>query len=57
MKRPVLFLIMVMTVLVTHAQMVNPIKFSSQVKMDGTANAESIFTGRIDAGWHVYSTG
>ena len=57
MKRPVLFLIMVMTVLVTHAQMVNPIKFSSQVKMDGTANAEIIFTGRIDAGWHVYSTG
>lgn len=56
MKKTVSLMIMVMTFIVAHAQMVNPVKFATQVKMDGTANAEIIFTGRIDAGWHVYST-
>ncbi len=39
-----------------NAQMLNPVKFSSQLKTDGSAEAEIIFTGKIDKGWHVYST-
>lgn len=39
------------------AQMADPVKFTSQLKTNGTAEAEVVFTGKIDKGWHVYSTG
>ncbi|MCO6025790.1 thioredoxin family protein [Prevotella cerevisiae] len=56
MKKAISLLVLCMAFLMAHAQMVDPVHFSSQVKMNGTADAEIIFTGRIDAGWHVYST-
>ena len=41
---------------VAQAQMVNPVHFSSELKMLGENEAEILFNARIDAGWHVYST-
>ena len=36
--------------------MVNPVHFSSQLKMLSGQDAEIIFSATIDDGWHVYST-
>ncbi len=55
-KAMTLALLMFLTIL-AHAQMLDPVKFTSQLKTDNTAEAEIIFTGKIDKGWHVYSTG
>ena len=50
-------LVMLMIAVVANAQMLNPVKFSSQLKTNGTAEGEIIFSGKIEKGWHVYSTG
>ncbi|EGQ15713.1 thiol:disulfide interchange protein dsbD precursor [Prevotella dentalis DSM 3688] len=55
-KAMTLALLMLVTVL-AHAQMLDPVKFSSQLKTGNTAEGEIVFTGKIDKGWHVYSTG
>ncbi len=47
---------MLVLVAVADAQMLEPVKFSSQLKTDGTAEGEIVFSGKIDKGWHVYST-
>ena len=39
-----------------QAQMMNPVHFKSELRMDDGAEAEIIFMATIDAGWHVYST-
>ncbi len=57
MKRALLALQLLLVVLMTQAQMLNPVKFSSQLKTNGTAEAEIVFNGKIQPGWHVYSTG
>jgi thiol:disulfide interchange protein DsbD len=36
--------------------MKDPVRFSSQLKMLAGNEAEIVFTGMIDPGWHVYST-
>ena len=55
-KAMTLALLMVVSIL-AHAQMLDPVHFSSQLKTGKTAEAEIVFTGKIDNGWHVYSTG
>lgn len=55
-KSLTLALLMIITML-AHAQILTPVKFSSQLKTGKTAEGEIIFTGQIDKGWHVYSTG
>ena len=45
-----------MAVLMAQAQMVDPVSFTSALKMGKGAEAEIVFTGKMDAGWHVYST-
>ena len=35
----------------------NPVRFSVQQKKVSPTEVDVIFTGKIDAGWHVYSTG
>lgn len=42
--------------LMASAQMVDPVKFTSTLKTGNTAEGEIVFTGKIDKGWHVYST-
>lgn len=55
-KAMTLALLMVVSIL-ANAQIVDPVHFSSQLKTGKTAEAEIVFTGKIDNGWHVYSTG
>ena len=56
MKRISHLLLMLMAVLVAQAQMVDPVHFTSSLKTTSGAEAEIVFTAKIDAGWHVYST-
>ena len=57
MKRISYILILLMAVLTAQAQMVDPVHFTSALKTtDGKNEGEIVFTGKIDAGWHVYST-
>ena len=43
-------------VLVAQGQMVDPVHFTSQMKMLKDGEAEIVFSATIDNGWHVYST-
>ena len=57
MKKIFTLTLLALVTLLAQAQMVNPVKFSSQLKTNGSAEAEIIFSGKIEKGWHVYSTG
>lgn len=52
-----LTMLMAMVATVAWAQMQNPVHFSVQQKQVSPTEVQVIFTGKIDAGWHVYSTG
>jgi len=56
MKRITSMAILLMIVIIASAQIQSPVKFSSQLKTNKSAEAEIVFSGKIDAGWHVYST-
>lgn len=57
MKRLILsFLFLIITAFAV-AQIVDPVRFTSQLKPTGDGEAELVFSGTIDPGWHVYSTG
>ncbi|MBQ8714789.1 MAG: thioredoxin family protein [Prevotella sp.] len=56
MKRIYALLLVLISVLSASAQMVDPVHFTTQLKELTNNEAEIIFTGKIDAGWHVYST-
>ena len=52
----VMSLLMGLIVLAAQGQMVNPVHFSSQLKMLKGNEGEIVFSATIDDGWHVYST-
>ena len=54
MKRVLTLTTLLITAVITFAQ--NPVHFTSALKMGKGAEAEIVFTGKIDKGWHVYST-
>jgi len=56
MKKVFIILVSLMVVLGIHAQMVDPVHFTSKLKLGEGAEAEIIFHATIDDGWHVYST-
>lgn len=56
MKRITHFLLMTLVSLTMWAQYQNPVKFSVEQKRISDSEIELIFTGKIEAGWHVYST-
>lgn len=56
MKKMMTLATLLLIALFANAQMLNPVKFSTQLKTNGTTEAEIVFSGKIDAGWHVYST-
>lgn len=56
MKKTFATILLALFAIVVKAQMADPVKFSAQLKTNNTAEAEVVFTGKIDAGWHVYST-
>lgn len=47
---------MLLTVLAVRAQILEPVTFKTEVKQVSDDRVEVVFTGTIDAGWHVYST-
>ena len=56
MKRITSMAILLMIVIIASAQIQSPVKFSSQLKTNKSAEAEIVFTAKIATGWHVYST-
>lgn len=56
MKKVLSIGLLLLVAIIANAQMVDPVKFSSQLKTGSTAEGEIIFSGKIDKGWHVYST-
>lgn len=54
MKRVLTLTTLLITAVITFAQ--NPVHFTSALKMGKGAEAEIVFTAKIDKGWHVYST-
>jgi len=56
MKKFLTLSILLILTLVANAQMMEPVKFTSTLKTGKTAEGEIIFSGKIDKGWHVYST-
>ena len=55
-KRCVWLLLLYMAVVASHAQIMNPVHFSAELKLLDQATAEIVFSATIDEGWHVYST-
>lgn len=49
-------LVVMVLVLAAKAQMVDPVHFTTTLKVLEGGEGEIVFNGRIDAGWHVYST-
>ena len=56
MKKVLTLLLMLGLTLVANAQMVDPVKFTSKLEMLKGDEAQIVFSGKIDDGWHVYST-
>ena len=49
-------LLIIMAWLPSFAQIQEPVKFKTELKTISATEAQIVFTGNIDAGWHVYST-
>ena len=56
MKKIHISLIALLFCLVARGQMMDPVHFTSQLKMLDGGEAEIIFSATVDPGWHVYST-
>lgn len=56
MKKIIALSAMLLMALTALAQMADPVKFTATLKTNGTAEGEIVFSGRIEAGWHIYST-
>ncbi|MDE6347396.1 MAG: thiol:disulfide interchange protein, partial [Bacteroides sp.] len=56
MKKIVFPILLCLLAMAMQAQIQDPVKFKSELKMLSAQEAEVVFTATIDAGWHVYST-
>ncbi len=56
MRRLFSAIALLMVLCAAQAQLMNPVRFSSQLRMLAGDEAEIVFTGSIAPGWHVYST-
>ena len=56
MRKYAVALLLLLVAVTCHAQMSDPVKFTSQLKTGHSPEAEIVFTGKIEPGWHVYST-
>ncbi len=56
-KSTILVALMALFAMAAQAQMQDPVHFSVSQKQVSPTEVDVIFTGKIDAGWHVYSTG
>lgn len=56
MKKSIFSILLLLLAVVVQAQIQEPVKFKSELKTLQAGEAEVVFTGTIDKGWHVYST-
>lgn len=56
MKKIISSLFLLLLCLTVNAQMQDPVKFSVTQKSLSDTEFEIVFTGKVEAGWHVYST-
>ena len=56
MKKIASIAVMLMLVVMANAQIQSPVKFNARLNTGKSAEAELVFTAKIAAGWHVYST-
>ena len=56
MKKHLALAFLLLIAICTHAQIVDPVHTSVQLKTNNSAEGEIVFNLKIDAGWHVYST-
>ena len=57
MKKLLTLALLMLVGIMAYAQMLDPVKFSTTLKTNNSAEGEIVFTGKISSGWHVYSTG
>ena len=57
MRKVLLVFQLLLAVVMANAQMLNPVKVTSTLKTNGSAETEIVFSCKIQPGWHVYSTG
>lgn len=55
MKKSIFSILLLLFAVVVQAQIQEPVKFKSELKTLQAGEAEVVFTGTIDKGWHVYS--
>ena len=56
MKKSIFSILLLLFAVVVQAQIQEPVKFKSELKTSQAGEADVVFTGSIDKGWHVYST-
>ena len=56
MKKVFFSFFLLLLAVVSQAQIQEPVKFKPELKVLSADEAEVLFTGAIDKGWHVYST-
>ena len=56
MKKTILTLTALVMAIAMQAQIMDPVHFRAELKKGTGAEAEIVFTAKIDPGWHVYST-
>ena len=56
MKKTFYSLLLCLLAVTVQAQIQEPVKFKSELKTLAGGEAEVVFTGTVDRGWHVYST-
>ena len=56
MKKLLFPLFLLLFAVAVQAQIQDPVKFNSELKILAADEAEVVFTAAIDKGWHVYST-
>lgn len=56
MKKLLVPFVLLLFAVAVQAQIQDPVKFNSELKILAADEAEVVFTAAIDKGWHVYST-
>ena len=56
MKKLLFPFVLLLFAVAVQAQIQDPVKFNSELKILAADEAEAVFTAAIDKGWHVYST-
>ena len=56
MKKHVFLVLFLLSQLIAHAQILDPIKWKIQFKDKAGSEKEIIFTAKMDDGWHIYNT-